>query len=456
MPTLAASTAASTPISTPTSPAASTAASTTSTAFATTAARPAPSPAGAPGAGTPHPPAPVPAAARPGPTASGLEGVVVADTQLSDVDGERGRLVVRGHDIESLAGHRDFESLCGLLWTGELPDAAADSGWRAALGRAREQAWERLPHLGDALDTDDAMEALRAALAHLRAGADGGRERAEPRVSAALKCELTAAMAVFAAAWACGRRGETPPRPDARLGHAADYLRMASGGRAARDDEAGAGTLAGARAAALDAYLVTAADHGMNASTFTARVVASTQSDAVSAVVAALGALKGPLHGGAPGPVLAMLDAIGRPANAAAWIATRLAAGERIMGMGHRVYRVRDPRAAVLERAVERLCAAGARGERLALARAVETVAVASLQEHRPERRMAANVEFYTAVVLDAVGLPQALFAATFAVARVAGWLAHIDEQRAVGRLIRPSSRYVGPAPAPVASPALA
>jgi citrate synthase len=185
----------------------------------------------------------------------------------------------------------------------------------------------------------------------------------------------------------------------------------------------------------------------MNASTFTARVVASTHSDAVSAIVAALGALKGPLHGGAPGPVLAMLDAIGQPQNAAAWIARELAAGRRIMGMGHRIYRVRDPRAAVLERAVERLHAAGVVSERLALARAVETVAVASLHEHRPERRMAANVEFYTAVILDAVGLPQELFTATFAVARVAGWLAHVDEQLAHGRLIRPSSRYIGPMP---------
>jgi citrate synthase len=176
-------------------------------------------------------------------------------------------------------------------------------------------------------------------------------------------------------------------------------------------------------------------------------VVASTQSDAVSAVVAAIGALKGPLHGGAPGPVLAMLDAIGSPQHATSWIARQLAAGQRIMGMGHRVYRVRDPRAAVLERAIEQLHAAGVRSDRLALARAVEAVAVASLGERQPERRLAANVEFYTAVILDAVGLPQSLFSATFAVARVAGWLAHIDEQFANGRLIRPASRYVGPMP---------
>lgn len=400
------------------------------------------------------------AAAKAVPAASaGLEGVVVADTQLSDVDGERGRLVIRGHDVEELAVRFGFEALCALLWTGELPAPAALADLRGALGQARQRAWERLPHLGDALDAADAMDALRAALAHLRVGSAGGPGGPgghgdpvghDPARSIGLKCEITGAMAVYAAAWAQRRRGELPLPPDPTLGHAADFLRMAAGAAGAapaHDTPAQGHSLAAARAAALDAYLVTAADHGMNASTFTARVVASTQSDAVSAIVAALGALKGPLHGGAPGPVLAMLDAIGEPAHATAWIARRLAAGERIMGMGHRVYRVRDPRAAVLEGAVERLCAAGVQTDRLALARAVEAVAVASLKEHRPERRMAANVEFYTAVILDAVGLPQELFTATFAVARVAGWLAHVDEQRALGRLIRPASRYVGPMP---------
>lgn len=361
---------------------------------------------------------------------NGLEGVVVADTALSDVDGQRGRLVVRGHDVEALAGRLDFESMCALLWQGRLPAAAERAQLQARLGAARWRAHQRLGQLGDALAADDAMEALRAALAHLRPGALQGD---------ALKLEISAALAVCAAAWARRHRGQAALAPDPGRSHAADFLRMARD--AAPADEA-------ACAAALDAYLVTAADHGMNASTFTARVVASTQSDPVSAVVAALGALKGPLHGGAPGPVLAMLDAIGEPARAAEWIGRELAAGRRIMGMGHRVYRVRDPRAAVLERAVERLHAAGVSSNRLALARAVEAVAVASLGEHRPERRLAANVEFYTAVVLDAVGLPQELFTATFAVARVAGWLAHVDEQQAQGRLIRPASRYVGPMPA--------
>src|SRR5262249_12420096 len=180
-------------------------------------------------------------------------------------------------------------------------------------------------------------------------------------------------------------------------------------------------------------------------STFTSRVVASTASDLISAIVAAVGALKGPLHGGAPGPVLDMLDAIGTPANAEAWLIGELAAGRRIMGMGHRIYRVRDPRAAVLETGLKALGDIGT--GRLALAHAVESAAAKILRERKPDRPLAANVEFYTAVLLDAVGLPREQFSATFAVGRVAGWAAHVIEQRRTGKLIRPGSRYVGPQP---------
>jgi citrate synthase len=241
----------------------------------------------------------------------------------------------------------------------------------------------------------------------------------------------------MAAAWS---RQPTPVRPDPSASHAADYLRMVTGE-----------TPAAHEVAALDAYLVTVIDHGMNASTFAARVVASTASDTVSAIVAAIGALKGKLHGGAPGPVLDMLDAIGSADAARAWLDAALSRGERIMGMGHRVYRVRDPRAFVLERAVARLEAARGDGPstrphsggRLVLARAVEREAESLLAARYPERALRANVEFYTAVLLEAIGLPRTLFTPTFAVGRSAGWCAHIEEQRATGRLIRPRSRYV-------------
>jgi citrate synthase len=211
------------------------------------------------------------------------------------------------------------------------------------------------------------------------------------------------------------------------------------------------GAAAAPAAQALDAYLVTVIDHGMNASTFTARVVASTGSDLVSSIVAAIGALKGPLHGGAPGPVLDMLDAIGEPSRAEAWLEAEIGAGRRLMGMGHRIYRVRDPRAAVLERALGELEGSGVRATsapgRLSLARAVERAAEGVLAKKHPDRALKANVEFYTAVLLDAVGLPRTLFSPTFAVGRSAGWCAHVAEQRAHGRLIRPASRYVGKMP---------
>jgi citrate synthase len=354
-------------------------------------------------------------------TASGLDGVVVATTALSEVDGARGRLRLAGHDVERWATQVSFEQAAEVLLGA---GAARPTGaLRDRLAAARLAAWERLPSLGDALAAADGMDALRAALAHVRAGGDDLADA----VTAA------GALAVYFGAWVRQRRDQPPLPPDAQADHAADVLRMATGAAAP------------AQVAALQAYLVTVMDHGMNASTFTARVVTSTGSDVISALVAAVGALKGPLHGGAPGPVLDMLDGIGEPARALPWLAAELDAGRRIMGMGHRIYRVRDPRAAVLERVARRLGEQGAGGTRLELAQAVERAAARLLAERKPDRPLQANVEFYTAVVLDAVGLPAAAFAPAFAVGRVIGWAAHALEQRRVGRLIRPDSRYAGP-----------
>lgn len=348
----------------------------------------------------------------------GLEDVVVAATAISDVDGERGRLIIAGADVEDLAAGGGFERAAARV----VAAAGAERADLAdAIGPARLAAWELLPRLGDALDRPDAMEALRAAVGHLRATGDD--------VTDAIAALGTAPVVV--AAWQRRRGGHAPIAPDAALAHATDYLRMTTGAPP---------TPAAARA--LDAYLVTVIDHGMSASTFTARTIASTGADLISALVGAVGALKGPLHGGAPGPVLDMLDAIGEPARAEAWLRGELAAGRRIMGMGHRVYRVRDPRAAVLETAVRDLAS-----RRLDNARAVEAAATRILRETKPDRPIAANVEFYTAVLLDAVGLPREQFAATFATSRIAGWSAHVVEQRRTGRLIRPASRYVGAPP---------
>jgi citrate synthase len=338
---------------------------------------------------------------------SGLEGVVVAETRLSDVQGQAGRLVIAGEDVEALAGRVPFERVVERMTPG------------LDLGRGRARAWDLL----EVVRLGDGMDALRATIARLQT------DDAET---------LVGATAVFAAACSRTARGLEPVAPDRSRGHAEDYLRMLGGDATAP------------LAKALDAYLVTVIDHGMNASTFTARVIASTGSDLVSAITGAIGALKGPLHGGAPGPVLDMLDAIGSPDRAEGWIRAELAAGRRIMGMGHRIYRVRDPRAAVLERemqALEGSVGAGHVRGKLALARATEEAAERVLAERHPERALRANVEFYTAVLLDAIGIPRAAFSPTFAVARVCGWCAHVLEQRATGRLIRPASRYVGRMP---------
>lgn len=358
----------------------------------------------------------------------GLAGVVVTRTRLSHVDGEQGRLIVAGHDVEQWAASFDFEQASQQLWAAAGLDAGALA---EPLEAARARAFASLPQLGDALRREHAMDALRAGLAHWP-------EHTRPE-------ELVAAAAVYTAAHARLHAGLPPIAPERGQRHAEALLAMLG---LPHDPD---------RTRALDAYLVSVIDHGLNASTFAARVVASTHSDLVSAVVAAVGALKGPLHGGAPGPVLEMLDAIGEPARAGGYLRAELAAGRRIMGMGHRIYRQRDPRALVLERALTQLEAAlSARGDRasaqaqrrLSLARAVEQEAVQILAERHPERPLQANVEFYTAVLLSALGIEARLFSALFACARTVGWIAHYAEQRAHGKLIRPSSLYIGARPA--------
>ncbi|MET0344604.1 MAG: citrate synthase [Polyangiales bacterium] len=360
----------------------------------------------------------------------GLEGVLVSETRISHVDGERGRLIVAGHDVEALAASRGFEAAAALVFAAN-GEPADEGDVAAALAEGRARAFARISSLGDALAHADGMDALRTAVSHLP--------------ETAKRTDIVAAVGVFAAAWARIRAGQAPIAPHEGARHAEAILAMLGGAADA------------SRARALDAYLVTVLDHGFNASTFTARVIASTQADVVSAVVGGIGALKGPLHGGAPGPVLELLDAIGTPERARAAIAAELAAGRRIMGMGHRVYRTRDPRAQVLERAIEQLeratTSAGSAHDRalrsrLALARAVEREAEAQLEARYPGRALRANVEFYTAVLLSSLEVPPALFTPLFASARVAGWVAHYDEQQKRGRLIRPSARYVGTLPA--------
>ena len=364
--------------------------------------------------------------------ASGLEGVVAAETRLSEVDGEAGELIIAGFPVEELASRASFEEVVYLLWYDALPDSEALAAFREELAGRRALPRAVLDLLrAAAAERTPAMDALRVAAGALSLDIQdepaAGRSRAE---ALALVERLPTIVAAY---WRL-LGGEEPVAPEPELGHAANYLYMLAG------EEPGAESVR-----ALETYLNTVADHGMNASTFAARVIISTRSDMVSAIVGAIGALKGPLHGGAPGPALDVVFEIGESGRAESVLREKLARGERLMGFGHRIYRVRDPRADVLASAAERLYARDGDGELYGLALEVEETALKLLAEHKPGRSIKTNVEFYTALLLHGLGLPAQLFAPTFAIARVAGWTAHCFEQQDLDRIVRPQSAYVGP-----------
>ena len=362
---------------------------------------------------------------------SGLEGVVVAETVLSEVDGEQGRLVIRGHLVEEIAGKLSFESLVEILWEGFVVDEPREVSIKKALGEARTFAWHRMLRLLSAVGKLEPVEALRLMLSAL-----SDSDPIPPHVL------VTGAMPVFVAGISRYQNGHAPVPPNPALGTSEDLLYMIHGEKPSSE-----------RVRALDTYLITVSDHALNASTFAARVIASTRAGIISSVVGGLCALKGPLHGGAPGPVLEMLDAIGTVENAEPWLRAALDRGERLMGFGHRIYHVRDPRADVLKVAVSLL---RMQRNRIAFAEQVEAIAVQLLAERKPDRKLDTNVEFYTALLLEALGFHRSLFTPLFACGRVAGWTAHAMEQALTNRLMRPASQYVGPAPEEVLTAASA
>jgi citrate synthase len=352
---------------------------------------------------------------------SGLEGVIVAATSLSDVDGARGTLTIAGYPLEELAQRATFEETTWLLWHGALPCARELEALRAQLAGRRALSAGTLALLRECARSGLApMDALQIAAGTIA-------------LSASEAATIVAQFpAIVAAYWRmCGGADPIAPRPE--LGHCANYLYMLSGSEP--DAE---------RVRALETYLNTMIEHGLNASTFTARVVTSTGSDLVAAV-GALGALKGPLHGGAPGPALDMVFEIGEASRAEAILREKIARGEKLMGFGHRVYKLRDPRAEVLAAAAQRLYTRAGDMALYRLARAVEGTALRLLEELKPGRRLQTNAEFYTALLLHGLGLDTRLFTPTFAIARVSGWIAHAAEQRRNNRIIRPLSQYVGP-----------
>jgi citrate synthase len=360
----------------------------------------------------------------------GLEGVVAAETRLSHVDGQKGELIIGGFPLEELAGDVTFEEAVLLLWRGDLPNQSDLADFRQQLASLRALPEAVVTLLSAAAQQQlPAMTALRMAAGAL--DLDSHAEEDPFQQAARLLARLPTIVATY---WRL-LQGQKPVEPDPALAHAANYLYMLTGERPTD-----------AQVRGLETYLNTVIDHGLNASTFAARVIIATDTDLTSALVGALGALKGPLHGGAPGPALDMVFDIGQVDRAEAYLRAKLDRGERLMGFGHRIYKVRDPRAEVLSQAAEKMFRAG--GGDLALYTLVKTVeetAVKLLAEYKPGRNLQTNVEFYTALLLHGLGLETDLFTPTFAISRAAGWLAHCFEQQATGRLIRPQSRYIGP-----------
>jgi citrate synthase len=359
------------------------------------------------------------------PYVPGLEGIVAAQTRISMVDGANGRLVYQGYVIADLAEQMSFEEVAYLLWNGRLPSHAELDALSLELAGSRSLTQAATITL-DALPKDtDPMDVLRSVVSVQ------GVEHKLEKPSVPLAIHATASFPTILALFRRRQLGLEPIKPRADLGHAANYLYMLNGKESSPE-----------LVHALNTYLVLLADHGMNASTFTARVIASTESDLASCLVGAIGALKGPAHGGAPSAVMDQLEKIGTADNAEPWLRNARKQKVRFMGFGHRVYRTYDPRARILKEMCARL-----NPKFYELASKVEETALQILHEEHPERPQATNVEFYSAGVLQAIGLPKEFFPPTFAVARAAGWTAHVLEQVANNRLIRPQSEYIGPEP---------
>jgi len=356
----------------------------------------------------------------------GLEGVIVASTELTKIDGQAGRLIYRGYDATELAGNVPYEAVAHLLWLGGLPAEAELLQLREKLGRSRALPVVVEDFLHSVAKVAEPLSVLQTSVSIL-----GGLDSTKSASTVNASIALTARMPTIVASFNRFRHNASPLQPRADLSHAANYLYMLTG-KEPRPEHV----------RALDSYFTLLADHGLGASTFVARVAASTLTDVYSAVVAAISALKGPLHGGAPIYVWEMLQSIGRPESAREWLRECLAKGDRIMGFGHRVYRTEDPRSKVLKRLAKELV----KPDLFHLASTVESEARELLREDHPNRVIDTNVEFYSSLVLDAVGIPPELFTCTFACARSVGWTAHIVEQRKDNRLFRPESEYKGPA----------
>jgi len=354
--------------------------------------------------------------------AKGLEGIVAAETILSHTDPTRGMVWVRGHDVPSLVAQHGFEGTVALLWDGFAGDNLTRDGMTTALGEARVAAYDSISDWLPNAAGRPLFEGMRIALA------------AQP--DEATPAALIGALSVAVPALLRLRDGESVLPPDPTLSTAADLLRMLHGVSSAP-----------VKVDALDTYFTVMAESGLSASAFTARVVASTRASLTSAVLAAWCAFTGPLHGGAPGPTLDLVDAAAAQDDLEGWLEARLRAGDRLMGFGHRVFRGNDPRAAAMQRSLHAMRPedGGPDVGHLAFAERLEAAVAVAIERVKPGRKLPPNVEIMAALLLDAVGVPRDAFTMVFAVGRGAGWLAHAMEQQQTGRMIRPVSSYVGP-----------
>jgi citrate synthase len=358
--------------------------------------------------------------------AAGLKGVVVAETATSTVYGEEGRLIFRGYDIHDLAENSTFEEVVALLWNGKLPTRADLADMVTLLAREREVPKPVMDLVRSAPSEAPPMAILRTAASAL-GEYDPEAEEMSPEANRRKATRLTAQLATLTAAIFRSRRGQEPVTPDPALNHASNFLFMCFGERASTQ-----------AVRAMDMALVIHAEQGFNASTFSSRVTAATLSDIYSAITSAIGTLKGPLHGGANQRVLEMLYEIGSPERVADYVDAKLARKERIMGFGHRVYKVEDPRGRHLKRVAEELAAAG-QGDPTLLD--IQSRLIDVMQDRKG---MAINVDFYSASLYTYLGFPADLFPPLFAISRVAGWTSHVMEQYSANVLIRPRARYVG------------
>lgn len=359
------------------------------------------------------------------PSVTGLEGVIAAETAISLVDGENGRLLYRGLEAKDLAIDYSFEEVAYLLLYGSMPSDKELDHFSVKLKEFREIPSQIISIINLLPKDTGMMSVLRTAISSL---GDSSYDW-KPNINQAI--QVIAIIPTIIAYRHHSINGTVFPKPNNTLGHVANYLYMLNG-------EIPSAT----HVKALSTYMILTLEHGMNASTFSARSVLSTESDLISAITGAIGSMKGPLHGGAPSEVMAMLDSIGTIDQAEHWLRERLENQEKIMGFGHRIYKTHDPRSVALKKVSQEL---SGQDPWLDLALSVEEMSIRLLDEYKPGRKLYTNVEFYAAAVMRAVNMPSELFTPTFTASRVVGWTSHLLEQAENNRIFRPQSKYVGP-----------